>query len=111
MNDRLIDDDTLALSRKALLPGEGFFYPDSFDAERAERETSETVTGAERVVIADPDADGLGCVALLREAFGTVALVPTGPHELSDAIDRVANDLGADARGFRRGRRAGRFER
>jgi len=100
MNDRLIDDDTLSLSRKSLLPGEGFFYPDSFDAERAERETSETVTGAKRVVIADPDADGLGCVALLREAFGTVALVPAGPHELSDAIDRVANDLEADARVF-----------
>jgi oligoribonuclease NrnB/cAMP/cGMP phosphodiesterase (DHH superfamily) len=100
MNDRLIDDGTLSLSRKSLLPGAGFFYPDSFDAERAERETRDTVAGAERVVIADPDADGLACVALLREAFGSVALVPAGPHELSDAIDRVADHIEPGARVF-----------
>jgi oligoribonuclease NrnB/cAMP/cGMP phosphodiesterase (DHH superfamily) len=100
MNDRLIDDDTLSLSRKSLLPGAGFFYPDSFDAERAERETRDAVAGAERVVIADPDADGLACVALLREAFGSVALVPAGPHELSDAIDRVADHIEPGAHVF-----------
>ncbi|WP_435076280.1 DHH family phosphoesterase [Halococcus sp. AFM35] len=100
MNDRLIDDEELPLARKSLLPGAGFFSPDSFDAERAERETRDTVTGAERVVIADPDADGLACVALLREAFGTTVLVPAGPHELSDAIDRVADHLEPDARVF-----------
>ena len=100
MNDRLIDDDRLSLARKSLLPGEGFFYPDSFDAERADRETRETVTGAERVVIADPDADGLACVALLREAFGPTALVPAGPHQLSDAVDRVADHLEPGARVF-----------
>ena len=100
MNDRLIDDDRLSLARKSLLPGEGFFYPDSFDTERADRETREIVTGAERVVIADPDADGLGCVALLREAFGPTELVPAGPHELSNAIERVADALEPGARVF-----------
>ncbi|WP_256685918.1 DHH family phosphoesterase [Halococcus qingdaonensis] len=100
MNDRLIDDEHLPLARKSLLPGTGFFYPDSFDEERAERETRETVTSAERVVIADPDADGLACVALIREAFGPTALVPAGPHDLSDAIDRVADHLDAGARVF-----------
>jgi oligoribonuclease NrnB/cAMP/cGMP phosphodiesterase (DHH superfamily) len=100
MNDRLIDDEELPLARKSLLPGAGFFYPDSFDAERADRETRDAVAGAERVVIADPDADGLACVALLREAFGPTALVPAGPHELSDAIDRVADHLEPDARVF-----------
>jgi oligoribonuclease NrnB/cAMP/cGMP phosphodiesterase (DHH superfamily) len=100
MNDRLIDDEHLSLARKSLLPGAGFFYPDSFDAERAERETRDAVAGAERVIIADPDADGLACVALIREAFGTGALVPAGPHELSDAIDRVADHLEPDARVF-----------
>lgn len=100
MNDRLIDDDTLSLSRKSLLPGEGFFYPDSFDAERAEREIEATVTDEEVVVIADPDADGLACVALIREAFGTGALVPAGPHELSDAIERIAEYVEPGARVF-----------
>ena len=100
MNDRLIDGEHLSVARKSLLPGAGFFYPDSFDAERADRETRETVAGAERVIIADPDADGLACVALLREAFGTTALVPTGPHQLSDAIDRVADALEPGARVF-----------
>ncbi|WP_049997768.1 DHH family phosphoesterase [Halococcus sediminicola] len=100
MNDRLIDDEGLSLARKSLLPGTGFFHPDSFDAERAERETRDAVTGAERVVVADPDADGLACVALIRETFGPTALVPAGPHELSDAIDRVADHLEPDARVF-----------
>jgi oligoribonuclease NrnB/cAMP/cGMP phosphodiesterase (DHH superfamily) len=100
MNDRLIDDDTLSVARKSLLPGAGFFYPDSFDREHTERETQETVTGAERVVVADPDADGLACVALIREAFGTAALVPAGPHELSNAIDRVADNIEPGARVF-----------
>jgi oligoribonuclease NrnB/cAMP/cGMP phosphodiesterase (DHH superfamily) len=100
MNDRLIDDETLSLARKSVLPGEGFFYPDSFDAERAERETRDAVAGADVVVVADPDADGLACVALIREAFGTAALVPAGPHELSDAINRVADHLEPGARVF-----------
>ena len=100
MNDRLIDDDRLDLARKSVLPGEGFFYPDSLDAERADQEVREAVTGAETVVLADPDADGLACVALLREAFGAAALVPTSPHDLSDTLDRVADGVERGARVF-----------
>ena len=100
MNDELIDSETLPLARKSLLPGAGFFYPDSFDEERAERETREALDGAQRVVLADPDADGLGCVALLREAFGEVTLIPTGPHDLSNTIDRVADYVETGAQVF-----------
>ena len=100
MNDRLIDDDRLDLARKSVLPGEGFFYPDSLDAERADQEVREAVTGAETVVLADPDADGLACVALLHEAFGAAALVPTSPHDLSDTLDRVADGVERGARVF-----------
>jgi len=133
MDDALIETDDLALSRKSLLPGKGFFYPDSLDESYAERETRAAVEGAETVVVADTDADGLACVALVREARDAaldvapfeeaiadrladvtgkdeddtddedgeespVALVPAGPHSLSEALERVAEflDPGAD---------------
>ena len=70
MDDALIDGDRLSLSRKSRLPGAGFFYPDSLDEEYADRRTEAAVAGAEAVVVADADADGLGCAALIREAYG-----------------------------------------
>ncbi|WP_435196895.1 DHH family phosphoesterase [Natronomonas sp. EA1] len=89
MNDWLIDDERLPLERKSLLPGAGFFTPDSFDEEQAEAEARERIEGASVIVVADPDADGLACVALVREALGEAALVPASPHELDDAIEHL----------------------
>ncbi|QZY00940.1 DHH family phosphoesterase [Halobaculum rubrum] len=76
MDDELIDSDTLPLDRKSRLPGTGFFYPDSLDEDRSEERAKEAVEGAEAVVITDSDADGLGCIALIREAYDA-ALDPT----------------------------------
>ncbi|GAA0205753.1 DHH family phosphoesterase [Halobaculum roseum] len=76
MDDELIESDTLPLDRKSRLPGTGFFYPDSLDEDRAEERAKEAVEGAEAVVITDSDADGLGCVALIREVYDA-ALDPT----------------------------------
>jgi len=90
MDDRLIDDETLSLDRKSVLPGEGFFYPDSLAAERAREEARERVTGAETVVVADPDADGLACVALIGTARAEAALLPASPHDLGDQLARAA---------------------
>lgn len=100
MDDRLLDDEVLPLSRKSVLPGEGFFVPDSLDVEVAEREAREAVVGAETIVVADPDADGLACVALLRDVYEEAALVPTGPHEIGDALDRLAEFAEPGARAF-----------
>ncbi|PSP60980.1 recombinase RecJ [Halobacteriales archaeon QH_8_64_26] len=100
MDDHLIDDETLSIARKSVLPGEGFFYPDSFDEERADREAAVALTGAETAVIADPDADGLACVALLEVAFGDVALIGAGPHDLSEALARVGAYADPGARVF-----------
>jgi oligoribonuclease NrnB/cAMP/cGMP phosphodiesterase (DHH superfamily) len=86
MDDRLIDDDRLSLERMSVLPGEGFFYPDSLQQRQAEREAVETLQEADIAVVADPDADGLACVALVREARGEGALVPAGPHRIADAL-------------------------
>ncbi|CAI48805.1 uncharacterized protein NP_1428A [Natronomonas pharaonis DSM 2160] len=86
MDDWLIDDETIPLHRRSILPGEGFFVPDSVDETETEQEARETLAGADRVVVADPDADGLGCVALLRVAFDDARLLPAGPHELADAL-------------------------
>jgi oligoribonuclease NrnB/cAMP/cGMP phosphodiesterase (DHH superfamily) len=86
MDDRLIDDDRLTLERMSVLPGEGFFYPDSLQEQQAEREAVEALTEADIAVVADPDADGLACVALVREARGEAALVPASPHRLGDAL-------------------------
>ena len=87
MDDWLIDDERLSRERRSLLPGEGFFYPDSFRQERKASEAADALVNAETAVVADTDADGLACVALVREALGEGALVPSGPHELGQSIE------------------------
>jgi len=69
MDDELIDEGDIPRSRYTRLPGKGFFYPDSLDEERAERRAKEAIEGSEAVVIADGDADGLACAAMIREAY------------------------------------------
>jgi len=90
MEDELIDDAVLPPERRSLLPGEGFFVPDSFEEEIEEREAAAALAGVEVAVVADPDADGLACVALLREVYGEAALIPAGPHDLEDGMAYVA---------------------
>jgi oligoribonuclease NrnB/cAMP/cGMP phosphodiesterase (DHH superfamily) len=89
MDESLIDDETIPLHRRSLLPGRGFFVPDPIEEAESEQRAREVLSGAERVVIADPDADGLGCVALARVAFGSAPLLPAGPHEIADALEYV----------------------
>ncbi|WP_267163893.1 DHH family phosphoesterase [Halovenus salina] len=97
MQDWLIDDDRLSLGRKSVLPGEGFFYPDSLESQEVEREARETLEDAGVVVVADPDADGLACTALVRVAHGEGALLPAGPHELEEALGWVAEYADTEA--------------
>jgi len=63
MDDDLIDSSELPLDRRSLLPGTGFFYPDSLDEDRSKQRAKAALDGAEAVVVTDADADGLGCVA------------------------------------------------
>ena len=97
MDDWLIDDDRLSVGRKSVLPGAGFFRPDSFEEAEARREAAEAFADTPVAVIADPDADGLACVALVREALGAGALVPAGPHELEEALAWAADFAEPDA--------------
>jgi oligoribonuclease NrnB/cAMP/cGMP phosphodiesterase (DHH superfamily) len=90
MDDWLIDDERLSTERKSVLPGAGFFRPDAIETERAEREAAAAISGAQSIVVADPDADGLVCTALVRRARGSAALVPAGPHEIEQALGWVA---------------------
>ncbi|EMA16526.1 DHH family phosphoesterase [Haloarcula marismortui] len=100
MDDWLIDDDRLSIGRKSVLPGEGFFIPDSYEEEQAEAEAAETLQDAGVIVIADPDADGLACTALIREAYGEGALLPAGPHELTEVLEWTAEYADPDATVF-----------
>ncbi|MXR52702.1 recombinase RecJ [Halovenus sp. WSH3] len=100
MEDWLIDDDRLSIGRKSVLPGEGFFRPDSVEAEQKEREAAETLKDASVIVVADPDADGLACTALVRLAHGEGALLPTGPHELGESLAWIAEYADSDAQLF-----------
>ena len=90
MDADLIDDETIPIARKSVMPGEGFFIPDELEEDRADAEAADALEGVEVAVVADPDADGLACVALLREAYGEAALIPAGPHDLEDGLERVA---------------------
>jgi len=95
MEDWVIEDEGLPLERKSLLPGKGFFVPDDVREEQKDREIRERIEGANVVVVADPDADGLACAATIREVYGEAALVPAGPHEIEDGLRRAA-EFGAD---------------
>ncbi|MDZ7702451.1 MAG: recombinase RecJ [Halobacteriales archaeon] len=90
MDEALIDSESLSPERRSLLPGRGFFVPDTVRDEREAAEAAETLADASVVVLADPDADGLACAAMIREARGEAALLPTGPHELSTGLAYVA---------------------
>ncbi|SMO82652.1 DHH family phosphoesterase [Halorubrum cibi] len=89
MDDDLIDQAGTSLSRYTKLPGTGFFYPDSLDDERAERRARETIEDSEAVVIADGDADGLACAAMVREAHD--AALDVADFE-ADIAERSAED-------------------
>jgi oligoribonuclease NrnB/cAMP/cGMP phosphodiesterase (DHH superfamily) len=88
MDEELIDSSRLSLSRKSQLPGAGFFYPDPLDEERAEERVKEAVEDADAVVIADTDADGLGCVALVREMYGAALDVATFEDDVARRVER-----------------------
>ncbi|UPW02147.1 recombinase RecJ [Halorussus gelatinilyticus] len=100
MKDWVIDDDNLSIERKSILPGEGFFVPDSVEEAKEEAEAEAALTGAEVAVVADPDADGLACTALVREIYGEAALIDAGPHDLEEALERVADYSEPGARIF-----------
>ena len=87
MDDDLIDETGRPRSRYTRLPGTGFFYPDSLDDERAERRAREAIEGSEAVVVADGDADGLACAAMIRETHD--AALDVEPFEAAIA-DRLA---------------------
>jgi oligoribonuclease NrnB/cAMP/cGMP phosphodiesterase (DHH superfamily) len=94
MYDELIESGDLPLSRKSVLPGTGFFLPDELEEDLEEQQTAAALEGADVAVVADPDADGLACVALLREAYDDVRTVPE-PDE-ADATEDDAEPV-ADA--------------
>jgi oligoribonuclease NrnB/cAMP/cGMP phosphodiesterase (DHH superfamily) len=90
MEQDVIDDSALSLERKSLLPGTGFFVPDEIRDERKDEELAARAAGAEVLVVADPDADGLACAAIVREVYGEAALIPSSPHELEDGLAAAA---------------------
>ncbi len=103
MDERLIKSGDLPLRRRSLLPGTGFFYPDSLDEDRTEERAKEAIEGSEAIVVTDSDADGLGCIALIRELYD--AALDVDPFleaieaRLSDEEDQVdsAEEGGDDA--------------
>ncbi|MDG5819059.1 phosphohydrolase [Natronococcus sp. A-GB7] len=94
MYEDLIDSADLPTARKSVLPGTGFFLPDDLEEDLEDEQTKAALEGAEVAVVADADADGLACVALLREAYDDVRNVPepdTGEDEV-DADAETADD-------------------
>ncbi|GAB3695236.1 DHH family phosphoesterase [Halorubrum pallidum] len=100
MDDDLIDEGDTPRSRYTRLPGKGFFYPDSLDEERAERRAAEAIEGSEAVVIADGDADGLACAAMIREAYDAALDVADFEAAIAarlESSDDTEADDGVDA--------------
>ncbi len=93
MYEDLIESGELSLARKSVLPGTGFFMPDTLEEDLEEQEAKSALEGADVAVVADPDADGLACVALLREVYDDVQNVPDPDTE----DDENATDETGDA--------------
>ncbi|MCU4974310.1 phosphohydrolase [Halobacteria archaeon AArc-m2/3/4] len=92
MFDDLIAAD-LPIARKSILPGTGFFLPDDLEEDLDDERAQAALEGAEAAVVADPDADGLACVALIREAYGDVQNVPEPESESeSESAEEAAGD-------------------
>ncbi|QLK27525.1 phosphohydrolase [Natrinema zhouii] len=87
MYDELIQSGDLSLARKSVLPGTGFFLPDTLEEDLEDQQTAAALEGAEVAVIADPDADGLACVALIREAYGDIQNVPEPDEDAAEDDD------------------------
>ena len=97
MDDELIDEGNVPRSRYTRLPGKGFFYPDSLDEERAERRAREAIEGSEAVVIADGDADGLACAAMVREAYDAALDPDSFEAAIAARLDDGAEEDEGDA--------------
>ncbi|WP_247731210.1 DHH family phosphoesterase [Halovivax limisalsi] len=89
--DDVFDTSDLDPVRRSLLPGAGFFLPDDVEDDLEAERIEAAVADAEAVVVADPDADGLACVALLREAYGDALVLPDPP---TDGDEPDARDEG-----------------
>ena len=87
MDDSLIDSSELSLDRRSVLPGTGFFYPNSLDEDRSEERAKAALNGAEAVVVTDSDADGLGCVALIRERYDAALAVEPFLDDIEAKLD------------------------
>jgi oligoribonuclease NrnB/cAMP/cGMP phosphodiesterase (DHH superfamily) len=94
MDDDLIDSSELPIDRRSLLPGTGFFYPDSLDEGRSEERAKAALEDAEAVVVTDSDADGLGCVALIREAYDAACDVEPFLETIESRLDDDSDDGG-----------------
>ena len=91
MDDTLVRDPGVSPERASLLPGEGFFLPDDIRDRREREAAAEELAGVDTAVIADPDADGLGAVALLRDLVDPgAALVEAGPHEITTGLEYIS---------------------
>ncbi|MDJ1432179.1 phosphohydrolase [Halostagnicola sp. A-GB9-2] len=87
MYEDIIESGELSLARKSVLPGTGFFMPDTLEEDLEEQEAKSALEGADVAVVADPDADGLACVALLREVYGDVQNIPEPTEDGEGAAD------------------------
>ncbi|SDK84690.1 DHH family phosphoesterase [Natronorubrum texcoconense] len=97
MYDELIDSGELPIARKSVVPGTGFFLPDTLEEDLEDEQTAAALEGADVAVVADPDADGLACVALIREAYDDVRNVPEPDDEDDDADETADDEPAADA--------------
>lgn len=81
MDDSIFQSSALTVSEQIRIPNETFFIPESFQAATDEQEVWQKVTGADSVVIADADLDGLGAAAAHFDVFPESVYVSGGPHE------------------------------
>jgi oligoribonuclease NrnB/cAMP/cGMP phosphodiesterase (DHH superfamily) len=94
MNTEFINTDNLPVETSRRLPDEDWFTPEHIQKEQELQHIRSTAPEHKHLIVSDTDPDGLGCVALAKEAKDDVGFIPGGPHgpvlDLETTFDELA---------------------
>ncbi len=79
--------ENIPIEDKSLLPESSFFIPDEIKEEKKE-EILKEISEKQTAMLVDGDADGIGAVAVVKEALEDVGFLATSPNNLKEDLER-----------------------
>lgn len=98
MKTQFTNSDNLPIEQARRLPDEDWFTPERIERQQELQHIQTTASNHDTLVVADIDADGLGCVAVTQTALNDdVGFIPAGPHgpvlDLAEAFTEIADHV------------------